>query len=120
MDIQEVFERKDPTLIFQAEEYLSQKIRTKIRQVEKDQNIPVRWNLSSGDHSEMVTEERGKAKSQKLAEITRECQQQSNKPANNNEVNGSLQKQKSLQQSNTNIGDMDDIFDGLEEDEGAE
>lgn len=46
--------------MYQAEEYLNQKIQLKVKKIEKDHAHPVKWNLSSGDHSKMVEEEKKK------------------------------------------------------------
>lgn len=61
MDLPEVFHRKDSSLIYQAEEYLSQKVKQKVKRVEADMKNPIQWDLESGDHSSSVKEAKSKA-----------------------------------------------------------
>jgi serine/threonine protein kinase len=56
MDLPEVYHRKDSSLIYQAEEYLSQKVKQKVKRVESDQKNPIQWDLTSGDHTAAVRE----------------------------------------------------------------
>ena len=53
-DLPEVFHRKDSSLIYQAEDYLSQKVNKKFQKVKSDQSSNIQWNLESGDHTDMV------------------------------------------------------------------
>ena len=47
-------------MIYQAEDYLNQKVKQKVKRVEADLSHPVKWDLDSGDYKEMVKEEKKK------------------------------------------------------------
>ena len=49
-DLPEVYLRNDSSLIYQAQDYLNQKVKQKVKRVEADLSHPVKWDLDSGDY----------------------------------------------------------------------
>ena len=49
-DLKEVFLRKDSSLIMQAEEFLSNKVKLRVQRIEYENKPAISWDFGSGEH----------------------------------------------------------------------